>query len=69
LKKKLTRAKAPLPKFTSDAEAAAHLGNHSAELVWDDLEKVRPQKLTKVLSESIRERHRQAKGIARKKRA
>lgn len=42
MKKKLTPAKMPLPKFTSDKEAAEYFEKHSVASVWDQLPEARP---------------------------
>lgn len=42
MKKKLTPAKQPLPKFASDREAAEYFEKHSVAGVWDRLPETRP---------------------------
>jgi predicted DNA binding CopG/RHH family protein len=61
MKKKLPPAKAPLPRFRSDKEAADFFQTHSIACVWDQLAKAAPLRLSKTLEKSIRERHRAAK--------
>jgi predicted DNA binding CopG/RHH family protein len=61
MKKKLSSAKAPLPKFRSDKAAAEYLETHSIAGVWDQLPAGKQAKLSAALRESIRERHAQAK--------
>jgi len=57
MKTKLTVAKAPLPKFRSDAAAAEYFETHSVAEVWDQLPEGKPSKPSKALADSIRERH------------
>jgi len=47
MKKKLVSAKAPLPKFRSDNDAAEYFETHSMADVWDQLPEVKPAKLTR----------------------
>jgi len=61
MKKKLPRAKAPLPKFRSDEEAADYFETHSVAEVWDQLPVAKPAKLSRASAKSIRERHALAK--------
>jgi predicted DNA binding CopG/RHH family protein len=61
MKKRLTPAKAPLPEFRSDKEAAEYFETHSVAGVWDRLPKEQPVKLAAALAKSIRERHARAK--------
>lgn len=61
MKKTLPSAKMPLPKFRSDKEAADYFQTHSVADVWDELPEIKPAKTSKVLKESIRERHLAAK--------
>src|SRR5260370_36408448 len=61
MKKKLSVAKAPLPKFHSDKEAADYFDTHSVTGVWDHLPEGRQVKLSAELSKAIRERHKRAK--------
>jgi predicted DNA binding CopG/RHH family protein len=61
MKKTLPLAKAPLPKFRSDKEAAKYLETHSVTTVWDRLPKGESAKPSAALAKSIRERHKQAK--------
>jgi predicted DNA binding CopG/RHH family protein len=57
MKKTLPAAKAPLPKFASDAAAAEYFAGHSVADVWDGLPAAKPAKLSKKLAKSIGERH------------
>jgi predicted DNA binding CopG/RHH family protein len=61
MKKKLAPAKAPLPKFRSDEEAADYFEKHSVANVWDQLPAGKPAKPSRALEKSIRERHAVAK--------
>src|SRR5437868_5661523 len=61
MKKKLSTAKIPLPRFRSDNEAAEYFEAHSVAQVWDQLPKSNPAKPSKALVQSIRERHAQSK--------
>jgi hypothetical protein len=56
MKKKLSPAKAPLPKFQSDQEAAEYFESHSAASVWDQLHETPPAKPLPVLAKKIRDR-------------
>jgi len=61
MKKKLPSAKAPLPKFGSEKEAAEYFEAHSVADVWDQLPEARPVRPSAALRKSIRERHARAK--------
>jgi predicted DNA binding CopG/RHH family protein len=61
MKKKLSSAKAPLPQFRSDKEAAEYFGTHSVADVWDQLPAGKPAKPSAALAKSIRERSAAAK--------
>jgi predicted DNA binding CopG/RHH family protein len=61
MKRKLAVAKAPLPKFRSDKEAAEYFESHSVAEIWDQLPKAQKTSLHAELTKSIRERHTQAK--------
>jgi predicted DNA binding CopG/RHH family protein len=61
MKKKLSPAKTPLPKFRSDKEAADYFQTHSVADAWDQLPEAQPAKVSKALERSIRERHAAAK--------
>ena len=61
MKKKLPPAKAPLPKFRSDGEAADYFETHSVAEVWNQLPGGKPAKPSRALAKSIRERHAAAK--------
>ena len=56
MKKKLAPAKAPLPKFSSDNDAARYFDAHSVADLWDQLPKSQPVKPSAVLAKSIRAR-------------
>src|SRR5260370_37711140 len=60
-KKTLPSAKAPLPKFRSDKEAAEYFETHSMADVWDQLPAGKPAKPSAALATSIRKRHADAK--------
>ena len=64
MKKKLPPAKAPLPKFRSDKEAAEYFEAHSMADVWDRLPEAQRAKPSAALAKSIRERHARAKGLS-----
>ena len=51
----------PLPKFSSDKEAADYFQTHSVAGVWKQLPAAAPEKVSKALGRSIRERHTAAK--------
>ena len=61
MKKKLPSAKAPLPKFRSDGEAAEHFETHSVSDLWNQLPAGKQTKPSAALAKSIRERHAGAK--------
>jgi predicted DNA binding CopG/RHH family protein len=61
MKRKLTSARAPLPRFRSEKEAADYFQTHSAAGVWNQLPEAKPAKASKALEKSIRERHMAAK--------
>ena len=61
MKKKLSPAKMPLPKFRSDQEAADYFESHSVAGVWNQLPGAKPAKASKALEEAIRKRHAAAK--------
>jgi predicted DNA binding CopG/RHH family protein len=61
MKKKLTPATLPLPKFKSDREAAEYFESHSLAEIWDQLPAVRASRPSPALAKSIRDRHEQAK--------
>ena len=60
-RKTLSRAKLPLPKFKSDAEAADYFESHSVSSVWDQLAEAPQAKPLRGLAKKIRSRHAQAK--------
>ena len=55
MKKKLSPAKASLPKFQSDQEAAKYFESHSAASVWDQLPEAAPAKPLPALAKKIRD--------------
>jgi predicted DNA binding CopG/RHH family protein len=57
MKKKLAPAKAPIPKFDSDSDAADYFERHSVAELWDELPEVKPAKLSATLAKKIRDRH------------
>jgi predicted DNA binding CopG/RHH family protein len=61
MKKKLSRAKMPLPKFESDKTAADYFDRHSVADVWNQLPEAKPSKLSAALAKKIRDRHARAK--------
>jgi predicted DNA binding CopG/RHH family protein len=61
MKKKLSPAKFPLPRFRSDQEAADYFESHSIASVWDQLPETRQAKPSSSLAKNIRERHARAK--------
>ncbi len=61
MKRKLVSAKAPLPNFGSDEEAANYFEAHSVAELWNQLPEAKPLKQSRILTKSIRERHSAAK--------
>ncbi|MGP8244766.1 MAG: hypothetical protein ACLQVN_09635 [Bryobacteraceae bacterium] len=61
MKKKLSPAKSPLPKFPSDQEAAEYFESHSVAGVWDRLSEAPQAKPSAALARRIRARHASAK--------
>lgn len=61
MKKKLSPAKLPLPKFRSDQDAAEYFESHSVASVWDQLPEVTQVKLSPALARKVRDRHARAK--------
>jgi predicted DNA binding CopG/RHH family protein len=61
MKKKLSPAKSPLPKFQSNQDAAEYFESHSVASVWDQLPEVPQVKLSPALAKKIRDRHARAK--------
>jgi predicted DNA binding CopG/RHH family protein len=61
MKNKLPRAKAPLPKFRSDQDAAEYFDKHSVAEIWDQLSEAKPARLSAALAGKIRERHARTK--------
>jgi len=61
MKKSLSPAKPPLPKFQSDQEAAEYFEIHSVAGVWDQLPESQQAKPSPVSARRIRDRHARAK--------
>lgn len=61
MKKKLSSAKAPLPRFRSEKAAAEYFETHSVGDVWDQLPEGRQGKLPGSLTKLIRDRRASAK--------
>jgi predicted DNA binding CopG/RHH family protein len=61
MKRNLSPAKSPLPKFPSDREAAEYFESHSVAGVWDQLPEAPQAKPSAALARKIRERHARAK--------
>ncbi|MGO9261226.1 MAG: hypothetical protein ACLQU1_33690 [Bryobacteraceae bacterium] len=61
MKKRLSPAKSPLPKFQSGREAADYFESHSVAGVWDRLPEAPPAKPSPALAKKIRSRHARAK--------
>jgi predicted DNA binding CopG/RHH family protein len=61
MKKKLTPATVPLPRFRSDQEAAEFFEQHSVADIWEQLPETKAAKPGASLAKSIRERHARAK--------
>jgi len=61
MKRKLSPARLPLPKFKSDEEAAEYFERHSVAGIWDHLSEVQPPRLKLALRKKIYERHHRAK--------
>ena len=61
MKKKLSPAKSPLPKFPSDQDAAEYFESHSVAGVWDRLPESARAKPSATLARQIRDRHARAK--------
>ena len=61
MRKKLSPAKMPLPKFASDEAAAEYFATHSLEDIWGRLPEAKRLKLSKSIEKSVRERHKAAK--------
>jgi predicted DNA binding CopG/RHH family protein len=57
MKKKIASAKALLPKFGSDEEAADYFETHSVAGVWNQLPEGKPAKMSAALAKSVRKRH------------
>ena len=56
MKKTLTPARPPLPKFKSDEQAAEYFGSHSVASVWDRLPEAPQAKPSPALAGKIRDR-------------
>jgi predicted DNA binding CopG/RHH family protein len=61
MKKDLSPAKSPLPRFQSDREAAEYFETHSVARVWDQLPEAPQAKPSPALAKKIRDRHARAK--------
>src|ERR1035437_3077274 len=61
MKKELSPAKPPLPKFQSDQEAAEYFESHSVAGLWDQLPEAAQAKALPALERKIRDRHARAK--------
>jgi predicted DNA binding CopG/RHH family protein len=61
MKKNLTSAKAPLPKFKTEQAEAEYFDKHSVAELWDQLPEAKPVKLSAALAKKIRERHARTK--------
>jgi len=61
MKRKLSPAKSPLPKFQSDQEAAEYFESHSVASVWDQLPEAPQAKPSSALTRKISDRHARAK--------
>ena len=61
MKKDLSPAKPPLPKFLSDQEAAEYFETHSVADVWDQLPEAPPAKPLPALAKKIRDRRARLK--------
>src|SRR5215468_6862886 len=61
MKKKLTPAKTPMPRFRSAKEAVNYFQTHSVSDVWHQLPEGEPAKLSKTLEKAIRNRRAAAK--------
>ena len=61
MKKSLSPAKPPLPKFQSDHEAAEYFETHSVAGVWDQLPEALQAKPSPALARKIRDRQTRAK--------
>jgi predicted DNA binding CopG/RHH family protein len=61
MKKRLSPAKLPLPKFATDREAAEYYERHSVAGLWDQLPEAKPAKLSAALMKKVRDRHARAK--------
>ena len=61
MKKKLSPAKSPLPKFQSDREAAEYFERHSVANAWDQLPEAAQARPVPALARKIIARHARAK--------
>ena len=61
MRKKLASAKAPVPKFRSDDQAADYFEQHSVAEVWSQLPEAKPARPSGRLAKAIRERRAAAK--------
>lgn len=61
MKKRLSRASSPVPKFQSDQQAADYFENQSVAGVWDQLPEAPQAKPSPALAKKIRDRHARSK--------
>src|SRR5437879_8593579 len=61
MKKRLSCAKSPLPKFQSDHEAAEDFESHSVAGVWNQLPETSQAKPVPAPAKKVRDRHARAK--------
>jgi predicted DNA binding CopG/RHH family protein len=61
MKRNLSPAESPLPKFQSDQRAAEYFETHSVASVWDQLPEAPQAKPSPALARKIRDRHAGAK--------
>ena len=61
MKKRLSAARLPLPKFQSDRDAADYFENHTVAGVWDQLPEAPPAKPSPALGKNILDRRAHTK--------
>jgi predicted DNA binding CopG/RHH family protein len=61
MRKRLSPAELPLPKFQTDHDAAGYFENHSVAGVWDQLPETPQAKPSPALAKKIRENRARAK--------
>jgi predicted DNA binding CopG/RHH family protein len=61
MKRSLSPARLPLPKFQSDQEAAEYFEAHSVASAWDQLPEAPQAEPSPALAKRIRDRHARAK--------